>query len=720
MPNIPIAKIPNAPQTSGRAVYAPVDSMRGVNLRRGANLIQNASGMMNFERGKEGLFGSYEGLQDLGEAGARAADVLGDWSLKMQQANDEANYALADTAIRDAQAKFEAESMTLPPEQHVSTWQDKYLPKLEEQIGALPQSKRLRSLWDTSKVTTTNSIYVGAVKQTIQNQRQQVMNSVDRAIAEDRIPDAYGSLARAEQAGLVNSSEGERIRLEVDKKQREQTNSTLWANTVGRMQAYYADPTNPIEGGLAESIDAAVQDQSWYSPYVEEYKGKPQEMLRLQSIAGQMRQDAIIDRKKSAISAIANNMFQTPDEIREAYKAALPEAEVESMVDMFNRTPQEQDRLRREALTVRPRLVAAVEAYDPDEDPERTTEATLIDAIHTLPVGYQSSLIDSLQEARRRGKAKVSDALDEIKTVTNTGLEAGAFGRFKTDDKGKPDPGDMGAWVAARGRRSTLLLSMDKWARNNPKEAADPAKMWGKYNEMYSNLSVSMTAAGIGFKKSQDVQAYTPAAEDVRRRTEEIRQQRQQRGAAPADTTGTVDPQAAADDNAPETYTVVNQTRDTLSGSRAGSREVSLDFNSGGAGSTGVEIVIPHDATEEEKRKAAKYTRDLTAWFKKKGVDVPNRGVLTRTGKGEKVSRFHTEPFFIQDQAARQAIMDDPDGYAEVVAKSLGTIPGVRIIPPHELSDKGSSDGTYNEQDFAREHIIPALQRRQEKQLARK
>jgi hypothetical protein len=162
-------------------------------------------------------------------------------------------------------------------------------------------------------------------------------------------------------------------------------------------------------------------------------------------------------------------------------------------------------------------------------------------------------------------------------------------------------------------------------------------------------------------------------------------------------------------------YRVTDQTRDQLGQkSTAKNRQVSLDFNAGGDASTrGVEIVIPSDATPEERAAAEAYTTKLTDWFASKGVKVPNRGVLTKTGKGGSVNRFHTEPFFVQDAEARAAIESDPDGYASVLAGTLGRLP-VTFIPPHTSKDPGAADGDINERDFARNTIIPALRRLQE------
>jgi hypothetical protein len=101
-------------------------------------------------------------------------------------------------------------------------------------------------------------------------------------------------------------------------------------------------------------------------------------------------------------------------------------------------------------------------------------------------------------------------------------------------------------------------------------------------------------------------------------------------------------------------------------------------------------------------------------------VTVPNRGVKTVTGDGTAVPRFHTEPFFAKDKAARDAIIADakaaakrgePSEYAQLLVRTLGRVPGITFIAPHESgSAAGAVSGEYNERDFARKYIIPSLE----------
>jgi hypothetical protein len=160
-------------------------------------------------------------------------------------------------------------------------------------------------------------------------------------------------------------------------------------------------------------------------------------------------------------------------------------------------------------------------------------------------------------------------------------------------------------------------------------------------------------------------------------------------------------------------FKVTDKTRDALPSSTPMARQVSLDFNDAASPTArGVEIIIPNDATEQERAIAKAYVDRTTEWFRSKGIDVPNRGVRTakENGRGTR-GRFHTEPFFVADSDALAAVQSDPDGYAKILASTLGRIDGMTFIAPHKTNDPGASRGGINERDFARQVLIPALQK---------
>jgi len=155
------------------------------------------------------------------------------------------------------------------------------------------------------------------------------------------------------------------------------------------------------------------------------------------------------------------------------------------------------------------------------------------------------------------------------------------------------------------------------------------------------------------------------------------------------------------------------KTRDLLPASMPNARQISLDFNAAAnKNAKGIEIIIPNNASDIERALALDYVNKTKDFFASKGVDVPVRGVRTAAeNKRGSANRFHTEPFFVNDAASRAAIESDPDGYAKVLASTIGKIPGAMFIPPHKSNDPGASANGINERDFAKSVLIPALER---------
>ena len=162
-------------------------------------------------------------------------------------------------------------------------------------------------------------------------------------------------------------------------------------------------------------------------------------------------------------------------------------------------------------------------------------------------------------------------------------------------------------------------------------------------------------------------------------------------------------------------FDVTDMTRDQLGRrSKAGARLVSLDFNDAKSSQAkGIEVVIPDNATNEERRAAEAYVKGVQAFFRSHGVERDIRGVHTRSEIRRGVPGIiHTEPFFLKDKAALQAIQADPAGYVKVLAETLGTIEGVTFMPPHKIDDPGAKQGSLNERDFAKKVLIPLLRKR--------
>lgn len=167
-----------------------------------------------------------------------------------------------------------------------------------------------------------------------------------------------------------------------------------------------------------------------------------------------------------------------------------------------------------------------------------------------------------------------------------------------------------------------------------------------------------------------------------------------------------------------ENVRVISQSRDELSAaerkSTPGNRIISLDFNDAtNKSAKGVEIVIPEDASPEERQASQEYVDAVEAFFKSHGHDsYPNRGVKTRKEVGSgKRGYYHTEPFFIADAQAVEIIKNNPEEYAHILATTLGKIGGARFIAPHEKNAQGAQGSIGSERQYALDNILPYLEK---------
>jgi len=150
---------------------------------------------------------------------------------------------------------------------------------------------------------------------------------------------------------------------------------------------------------------------------------------------------------------------------------------------------------------------------------------------------------------------------------------------------------------------------------------------------------------------------------------------------------------------------------------------ISLDYNdSDNASANYVLVVIPNYAEAEDHPvhvAANAYVKATKAWLETKKdkdgnpIKVGEAFVKTTKGnKGGKANFIHTEPFFVKDIKTYEAIYENSEEYAAILANTLGTIPGATFIAPHKAKDPGAMPYSGNlpgERDFAIQKILPNL-----------
>jgi hypothetical protein len=244
MANIPIAQVPNAPQTGNSAVPLPVGAIRTPNIEF-AGMVDDASYMA--------IGRAYE---NLGAAGQQASRVLGDFGMSMARASDEANLAKADSIKTDLLSKYYAEVERMPEDQWQSHWQSKYQDRLASEVGGMKMSTRdgsnRRDIWLQSTQTAVNAeIYTKSNKALVERGKQEVTNYINRARNEGRDEDAMAGYRRGATAGFWTPEDAEAGIIQIEEERKVSTltsviqqNPAQWRRELAKYQTEGKNPHN--------------------------------------------------------------------------------------------------------------------------------------------------------------------------------------------------------------------------------------------------------------------------------------------------------------------------------------------------------------------------------------------------------------------------------------------------------------------------------------------
>lgn len=694
MANIPIANIPNAPQTGNSAVLTDPSAIRAPNFRRGGAMIAEGVNMLRQEKLPAAAFdagGMGAGLEALGNAGSNAAAAFGDFAVRLGRANDEAQMAELDAIKTDLLSRFEEETLTKPADQWGGIW-SKYDAQLVDKASKLPMSSPLSAgkrdaAVKSLRLQTSAEVRSMANKRRVDSYRNTLSAQMERHLVNDDVESAEATNAKMFELGLIDEGQREKNTTDIFKVNKQRTDAAMWGNIESEILANSRDAKAADYYAMSADLEEALASKTNKSKFFPELNGQPAALKKALQLTKGYERDGMIDRMNEAVTRVAAGEFGTEDELREEYGELLDPEGFAKVRATWAQSPEEQSK----RLAQRPQLITAIDLYDPASDPESKDFDRLLSWVHTMPAGFQADLSQMLRDKKKDAQPKPSTAIEAIKQRSREMFDAGKYG----------STGNEEAWQTAKTRQSREIDMLNSWAAANPKEAADATKVTAQYNEIRTKIYQEDMADGT---------AEMPKPEMLKPPTLNPRRVLQ-------------DPRLRDEDESPldavqlpmgdGSWQVTPQTRDQIkTSSRAGQRQISLDFNSGVATSRGVEIVIPYDATPEERAAAQAYVDKTVAWYQSKGIEVPKGRVLTKTGKGDKVSRFHTEPFYVQDADAMAAVQNDPDGYAAILEDTLGRLTGATFIAPHKTKDGGAQNDTINERDFARSYVIPALQRR--------
>ena len=475
MPAIRLADIPNAgPQALGPSgnLLSPSSAQLTGAAALDPNALAGAAKQMQLDTYNLNAFsGEAAGLANIGDALGDVATVGFRFSQKMQDAKDTADLARAETVMRSAFEKQQNEQLNTP----VEKWQEKWASNQDQAkkaIGEIGLSNKamgsLATAWERWSTLGGLQIENQANKQRIEGYKQDIEANALMKIADDDIEGAMGIYNKAVSDGILSESQGNlaksRLQDNYIRKTKEQRNANVASKTIG-------DPI-AAERDLA---DAVLNDKpSTLFPELTEKADQVRAYETARAEATRYRQRLDDD----ALDMILTGQLSTEKDVRNFVGDALPEQQVLPLLKALSDTPVQ----REKALALRPMVYAKAESYNPENDDQNRSEYLKIrDTIFQLPSDQREEPLAMLRKARdeKTDPTPLNVAKSQLKAL----FDAGQFGSWEVGDDKKPkNEAEWDKYIEAGRKYAGHKKSLENWAKNNPREASSPDKVYDQFN----------------------------------------------------------------------------------------------------------------------------------------------------------------------------------------------------------------------------------------------
>jgi hypothetical protein len=462
MANIPLVQIPNAPQTGSTAVPLPVGAIRTPDVEL-MGMIDDASYMA--------VGRAYE---NLGNAGQQAANVLGDFSLSMARASDEANLAAADRIKTDMVAKFDAEVATKPESEWNSIWENNYAPKLRDQVSSLKMTTRDGlNRRDTWLANTENGIkaqvYTSANKAIVQRGKQEITNYIDRAMGEGRYEDAMAGYKRGATAGFWTPEDAEAGMIKIEEEQKVSTmtqaiqqNPAYWRK---RLATYQKEGKNPDKLRPEQVLQFRRMVEGTHAQLLDDLNN--QMLTRLETESAAITNDQIEEFYTRPDIDAPRELINKMKEYRGFKYADTPEGQADQATKFSN--------LWQKIFSYN--AEKDISMADPDTH-KREYQRLISEIVTTAPEGQRKPFMDTLDgmvsQANQGQKSRTDEITRNLINQTSKLAEWGQFGdagKWKKEERGDvtvTKPQDVNAWLNVQTKREKAINEIRGMMRENP------------------------------------------------------------------------------------------------------------------------------------------------------------------------------------------------------------------------------------------------------------
>jgi hypothetical protein len=462
MANIPITQIPNAPQTGPSSAPLPLGAIRTPDVEL-MPVIESESYMA--------IGRAYS---NLGNAGQQAANVLGDFSLSMARASDEANLAAADRIKTDMVSKFDAEVATKPESEWNAIWENNYAPKLRDQVSSLKMTTRDGlNRRDTWLANTENGIkaqvYTSANKAIVQRGKQEITNYIDRAMGEGRYEDAMAGYKRGATAGFWTPEDAEAGMIKIEEEQKVSTMTSAIQQSPAQwrkeLAKYQKEGKNP-------------------------HKLRPEQVLQFRRMAEGTHAQLLDDLNNEMLTRLETESAAiTNDQIEEFYTRPDIDAPRELINKMkeyrgfkYADTPEGQADQATKFSDLWQKIFSYnaekdISMADPDTH-KREYQRLISEIVTTAPEGQRKPFMDTLDgmvsQANQGQKSRTDEITRNLINQTSKLAEWGQFGdagKWKKEERGDvtvTKPQDVNAWLNVQTKREKAINEIRSMMRENP------------------------------------------------------------------------------------------------------------------------------------------------------------------------------------------------------------------------------------------------------------
>ena len=483
MPAIRLADIPNAgPQSLGAsnvgiaapsvprfAVNPEAAKLTGAAMVDSSMVTRGARSMLDQSLELNAFSQEAEAAAGFGQSIGKIGEVALAWGDKMARAKDTADLARAETLMRSAFEKQQNEQMNAP----VDKWQDLWLSNVTQAQKAIGEigisnnaAQSLSPAFERWGEMSGIQIEGQANKKRIEGYKMDIKANALMKMADGDYEGAFAIFDQGVKDGTYSKEEGkyEKALLQDDvlRKAKEQRNADIASKIF----------QNPVEAerDLAEALNSGESK-------IFGLKEKS-DIVRFHGLASSELSQYKSRLDDDALDMVLTGKLKTEKDVRDFVGDALPEQRVQSFLKALSETPIQ----REKALSMRPMVYAMADSYNPDNDDENQSEYFRIrDTILQLPSDQREEPLAMLRKSRdeKADPTPLNVAKGQMKDL----FDAGQFGSWKVGDDKKPlNDEEWNKYIDAGRKYAGHKSSLENWAKNNPREASDPNKVYEQFN----------------------------------------------------------------------------------------------------------------------------------------------------------------------------------------------------------------------------------------------